>query len=123
MENQNQVTMSLEEYTNIILEKQKLELKLKALQIKAERKIEEEVKDGLINNLSKEDTIKWLNENPKKLLSQFGPYSWAFTSIANDILIFSEQELKDAAVAVILKMLNSHLNDILATEEQSNGNL
>lgn len=39
--------------TKIILEKQKLELQLKALSKKAERKIEEEVKDSLINNLNK----------------------------------------------------------------------
>lgn len=118
---ENQVTMSLEEYTKIILEKQKLELQLKALSKKAERKIEEEVKDSLINNLNKEDTIKWLNEEPKKIVSQFCPYSWTFTSIANDVLIFNEQELKDMAVTVISKMLNSHLNDILEREEQSNG--
>ena len=112
--------MSLEEYTKIILEKQKLELQLKALSKKAERKIEE-VKDSLINNLNKEDTIKWLNEETKKLLSQFGPYSWTYTSIANDILIINEQEVKDMTVTVITRMLNSHLNDILEREEQSNG--
>jgi hypothetical protein len=33
---ENQVTMSLEEYTNIILEKQKLEIQLKTLQRKGE---------------------------------------------------------------------------------------
>lgn len=118
---ENQVTMSLKEYTEIILEKQKLELQLKALSKKAEHKIEEEVKDSLINNLNKEDTVKWLNEEPKKLLNQFGPYSWTYTSIANDILIFNEQEVKDMTVTVITRMLNSHLNDILEREEQSNG--
>lgn len=115
---ENQVTMSLEEYTEIILEKQRLELKLKALIKEAERKIEEVVMDSLINDLDKEDTEKWLKEDPKKLLAQFGPSTWRLTSIASDTLVFNETEIRDMTVTIILEMLNSHLNDILEREGQ-----
>lgn len=117
---ENQVTMSLEEYTKLVLEKQKLEIQLNSLKRRAESKIEEEIKDSLINNLSKEETVQWLSSDPKSLLSKFGPYSWTYTSIANDVLILKEEEVKDMAVTLITKMLNSHLNDILEKENQSN---
>lgn len=115
---ENTVSMSLEEYTKIILEKQKLELQLRALEQKAERRIEEEINDSLIYNLNKEDTISWIKEEDhNKLLNQFGPYSWTYSSIASDVLVFSEQEIKNMTITVIMKLLNSHLNDLLESEK------
>lgn len=115
---ENQVTLSLEEYKELLIENVTLKAKMEALKVKAYKKLEDEIEENLIRNLSKEETINWLNQSKDKVLSKFGPYNWAYTSIAADLCVIDEKELKEMAAVLITRMLDSHLRDFSEQENK-----
>lgn len=117
MDNKNIVTISLKDYTELVLEKQRLEIAIESCKRKAAQKVDEEIKDGLINMLSKEETLNLLNSSNQMLLARFGPASWTYSSISREVLILNEQEVKDLALELIIRKLNDHLKDLIESEK------
>lgn len=120
---ENQVIMSLDDYTKLITENALLKNKMQGLKSRAEQEIQNDIKDSLISNMPKEKVILYLEEeNHNKVLDALYSYnsSWHWESIASKYLIITSEEAKEMAYAAITKCLNYRLADI-NEEETKNG--
>ena len=115
---ENTVTMSLEEYTKLVVENTMLKNKIEGLKLQAEKNVVERIREHLIDNLNKEETLKFLDASDKVLLNKFSEdYSWTWDSIARQSLVMSPEEVRNCAVFQIKKMLNAHLGYLTEKED------
>ena len=120
---ENQVIMSLEDYTKLITENALLKTKMQGLKHKAESQLEDDVKTGYINQLTKERVVSYLEEkNKEKVINDLASYnsSWHWESIAKQFIVISPEEAKEMTYGVIIRCLNCRLEDI-NSEEAKNG--
>lgn len=120
---ENVVTMSLEEYTKLIIENNNLKLVISNYKREALRKVDEEIRESKINSIqTSEEVKKYLNLSDERLLNEFtSVYSWTWKSIADNCYnVFTAQEIKDMATAEIKRMLDERLKDLLDKEEEKN---
>ena len=121
----NMVTMSLEEYTNLVIENTNLKLKLDGLKKKSIDKSFDEIKDSTIDRIPTiEDCQKALNLNLEKLLDIYASsYSWTWRSIANDSYgLFNEQEIKELVGGEIKKRIDEKCKNLIDIEKDNNEN-
>lgn len=113
----NTVTMSLEDYTNLIKENILLKAKIDGLKRNATNALEDQILDSRINTLNKEEALRWLDANNKELIEKFSSASsWRFESIARECLVLDKEEVKTLCCELIKRMINSRLQDLIAAE-------
>lgn len=120
---ENVVTMSLEEYTKIVVENTNLKVQLSNLKKKSIDKAFEEIKDSTIDRLSTIDVCqKALNLSLENILSNYASsYSWTWRGIANDSYgLFSEQEIKELVASEIRKRINEKCKELIEIEKDKN---
>ena len=118
---ENQVILSLEDYTKLITENALLKNKMEGLKHRAKTQIEDDIKANLINNMPKEKVISYLEEeNKKKVLNDLYSYnsSWHWESLASQHIVITPQEAQEMAYGIIVKCLESRLSDINSKEEK-----
>lgn len=117
---ENQVIMSLEDYTNLITENVLLRAKMASMKQRAETRLEGEVKASYINGLGKDKVISYIEEkNKNAVLNALFDYnsSWFWESISKEVCVVTAEEAKDMAYAIVMKCLNDRLADINSAEE------
>lgn len=118
---ENQVIMSLEDYTKLITENALLKSKMQNLKQRAEIQIQDDIKTNFINSLPKDKVVSYLEEkNHDKVLNDLSSYnsSWHWESLANQHLIVTAQEAKEMAYSLIARCLETRLFDINSEEEK-----
>lgn len=121
---ENQVIMSLEDYTKLITENALLKTKMQGLKHRAETQIEDDIKTNLINNMPKEKVVSYLEEkNKNKVVDDLASYnsSWHWESVARQNVVITPEEAKEMAYGIIIKCLECRLADINSKEETENG--
>lgn len=115
MLNENVVTMSLDDYTKLIIENHNLKQTLLGIKKKVKRDVEETIYYVKISSInSKDEVIKLLDADENTLLSKFTEnYDWTWRNISernNDIV--DAQEVKEMAIAEIKHLLHERLGDL-----------
>lgn len=120
----NTVTMSLEEYTKLVVENTNLKFKLDSLKKKSVDKAFEEIKDSSIDRIATiDDCQKALKFNLDKILSEYASsYSWTWRGIANDSYgLFTEQEIKELVASEIKKRIDEKCKELIDVEKDEKG--
>lgn len=120
------VTMSLEEYTKLVVENTNLKMQLASLKKKSIDKAFEEIKDSAIDSIPTIDACqKALLASIETLLSNYASsYSWTWRSIAEDSYgLFSEQELKQLVAGEIKKRIDYKCKELIEKEEEETENV
>lgn len=121
--NENIVTMSLEDYTNLVVENHDLKKLVSGVRKKVESEIEEKIMAGRIDNLAiKEEIEKLLDETDWNLLTRFTTascYTWERISRDNYDIV-SVQEVEKIGVSKIKYCLNERLKEIVEDEKDKN---
>lgn len=120
----NVVTMSLDEYTKLVVENTNLKFKLDSLKKKSIDKAFGEIKDSTIDRISTSDECQQaLSLSLDRLLSNYASsYSWTWRGIANDSYgLFCEQEIKELVAGEIRKRINDKCKDLMAEEKEKAG--
>lgn len=116
---EGQVTISLKEYTDLIIENNSLKILLSQYQRKIESDTDNKIYSSKINAMqSIEEVNKLLDSSDEKLLEKFTDnYSWTWENISEEnYSIATTKEVKELAVSLIKKRLNCRLNDLLDIE-------
>lgn len=119
---EGQVTLSLKEYTDLIIENNNLKTLVSQYQRKVESDIKEEIYDVRITAIqSVEEVNKLLDSSDEELLSKFtNNYSWTWKDISEEnYSIKTIKEVKEIAVSLIKKQLNCRLNDLLEKDKEN----
>ena len=119
----NVVTMSLEEYTKLVVENTNLKMQLSNLKKKSIDRAFEEIKDSTIDRLPTiEACQKALSLNLDSILSNYGSsYSWTWRGIANDSYgLFTEQEIKELVAGEIKKRIDEKCKELIDIEKDKN---
>lgn len=117
----NVVTMSLEEYTKLVIENTNLKSKLANLKKKSLDKAFEEIKDSTIDKIqTSDDCLDALSYDLDKLLSIYASsYSWTWRLIAEDSYgLFSEQEIKELVAGEIKKRIDYKCKELVEDEKE-----
>lgn len=120
----NVVTMSLDEYTKLVVENTNLKFKLDSLKKKTVDKAFEEIKDSTIDRIAtSEDAQKALALPLDRLLANYASsYSWTWRGIANDSYgLFCEQEVKELVAGEIRKRIDDKCKDLIGEEKEKEG--
>lgn len=113
---ENTVTLSLKDYTDLILENNNLKNLVKKYQRKVEEDVEDKIYESRIAALNSIDEVnKLLDVDADSLLSKFtNNYSWTWDNISNDNYgIVDETTVKEMAVSKIKMLLNYRLQDLM----------
>lgn len=116
----NVVTMSLEEYTKLVIENTNLKFKLDSLKKKTIDQAFSEITDSVINRIPTiEDAQTALGLSLDRLLSNYASaYSWTWRNIANDSYgLFCEQEIKELVASEIRKRIDDRCKDLMDEEK------
>ncbi len=106
---ENQVTMSLEDYTKLIEENTKFKLALSGFKRKARKSIENEISHDQIKKLTQAQAQYYISlshsadkDDRQRVLSELThAYSWTWGEIADESYIMSTDEVKEMAVDII----------------------
>ena len=115
----NMVTMSLEKYTELILENNNLKNALHRYNKKLEADITEHIYTSKIENIkTKEDVELWFLKTDAAILDEFSEnYDWRWRDIAETYYgTTSLKETKEKAVAIIKQLLNERLQYFIDKE-------
>ena len=115
----NVVTMSLEEYTKLVVENTNLKMQLSNLKKKSIDRAFDEIKDSTIDRIqSIEECKKALKLSLNSILSNYSSsYSWTWRSIANDSYgLFTEQEIEELVASEIKKRIDEKCKELIAKE-------
>lgn len=119
---EGQVTLSLKEYTDLVIENNNLKRLVSQYQRRIENDVDEEIYSSRINALSSIEEVKqWLDADDKKLLEKFtSGYSWSWRNISDkNFNVNTEQEVREIAVKIIKKQLDYQLQDLLEREKEN----
>ena len=119
---EGQVTLSLKEYTDLVIENNNLKRLVSQYQRRIENEVEEQIYSSRINALSSIEEVKqWLDADDKKLLEKFtSNYSWNWQTISDrNFNVNTAQEVKEIAVVIIKKQLDCQLQDLLEKEKEN----
>ena len=120
----NTVTMSLEEYTKLIVENVNLKMQLNNLKKKSIDKAFEQINDSTIDRISSiEECQNALKLNLDRILKDYSSsYSWTWSGISNDSYgLFTEQEIKELVASEIKKRINEKCNELIDKEKDEKG--
>lgn len=120
------VTMSLEEYTKIVVENTNLKMQLAGLKKKSIDKAFLEIKDSAIDRIPTIDVCqKVLSAGVDTLLGNYASsYSWTWRSIAEDSYgLFSEQEIKELVAGEIKKRIDYKCKELIEKEKEEAENV
>ena len=118
----NMVTLSLEEYTKLIIENHDLKGVVAGYKRKVEADVDEELHLNYIDSIkTKAECWKWLSSSDEELLKKFSDgYSWRWESISErNYGICSTAQVKNIAVMLIKRRLNERIADVTDEEEGS----
>lgn len=121
---ENMVTMSLEEYTKLVVENTNLKFKLDSLKKKSVDKAFEEIKDSAIDRISSiEDCQNALKLSLDSILNNYASsYSWTWRGIVNDSYgLFTEQEIKELVAGEIKKRIDEKCKELIDIEKDEKG--
>lgn len=121
---ENIVTMSLEEYTKLVIENTNLKFKLDSLKKKSVDKAFEEIKDSTIDRISSiEECQNALKLSLDSILNNYASsYSWTWRGIANDSYgLFTEQEIKELVACEIKKRIDEKCKELIDVEKDKAG--
>lgn len=119
---EGQITLSLKEYTDLVIENNNLKRLVSQYQRRIENDVNEQIYSSRINALSSIEKVKqWLDADDNKLLERFtSNSSWRWKNISEQNYgVNTEQEIKEIAVTNVKKQLDCQLQDLLAKEEQN----
>lgn len=118
---EGQVTLSLKEYTDLVIENNNLKRLVSQYQRRIENDVEEEIYSSRIQAVSSIEEVKQLlDADDKKLLEKFtSSYSWSWRNISDkNFNVNTEQEVREIAVKIIKKQLDYRLEDLLEKERE-----
>ena len=108
---ESKVEMTLEEYTNIIKENERL----KAMLLTCNRLLEEKAKGSVdvytINNLTKEQCDNAIKIDEKRLIHEF-TYGRTFNDAIVEFPCFTINEIKNVFIEAILKKIKGRIGDL-----------
>jgi hypothetical protein len=118
----NMVTISLEEYTKMVVELHDLKGLVAGYKRKIARCVEEEIHYSAIESIGT-TTECWnlLSSSDESLLRKFtNDYSWRWESISRDNFdILTPQQTKDTAVGLIKKAISDRLQQLKEKEDEA----
>lgn len=116
----NVVTMSLEEYTKLVVENTILKNKINGLKAKALKECEDEVLASRINSLTIEDAKAALDLSDKEILSRFTyNNNWRFERACDAACnVVTVDELKAEIVTCVKRYIDGRID--LLKEQSSN---
>ena len=123
--NENIVTMSLEDYTKLVIENNDLKRLIEGIREKAQSEIEEKIMNSRISNLNTKEEVKnWFDKEGYILLDKFtNGYSYTWERISKDTYgIVKIEEVKTMAVSIVKDCLNERLNEIIEDERYKKEN-
>ena len=118
--NENIVTMSLDDYTKLIVENHDLKNLVSGIRRKVENEVEEKIMNGRINALNtREEVLKKMELLDTSLLCEFTTgYSYTWERISRDSYdIVSVEEVKALVASKIKYFLNERLKEIIEEEK------
>lgn len=115
---ENKVIMTLEQYTNLILENNNLKRLVEGYKQKIESEIKGEMKIKF-HSLSKEKVVGFLEETNHRHLLETFYYSWSLRDISKaNFNIMTLEEIEKKALSIISKGLNERLERIIEEEKE-----
>lgn len=108
---ESNVEMTLEEYTNIIKENERLKAMLRTCHHLLEEKAKGSVDVYTINDLTKEQCNNALKMDEKTLIYEYS-YSRAFNDAIVDFPCFTINEIKNVFAEAILKKIKGRIGDL-----------
>lgn len=118
----NVVTMSLEEYTKLVIENANLKSTLNGLKNKAIHSAYDEIKTDYIEKINSIETAENALQLPlNKLLSEYtSGYSWKWHNIADESYgILNANEIKELVASEIRKLIKEKYSEL--KEDENNG--
>lgn len=123
---ENVVTMSLDEYKNLILENALLKNKLSSLKSKIINKAFDEIKDSYIDSIkTSNEALQYLRSSDDLIFGTFATnYSYTWRSISEDTYyIMSVDEIKELVLSEIKKRIDEKYTALKEEEKETdNGN-
>ena len=116
------VTMSLDEFKDLIIENTSLKNMLSNLKRKITDRSFDEIRDSYIDNIkTSNEAIQYLDYNDDKILEKFASsYSYTWRSISNDTYnVMSEKEIKQLVVSEIKKRINAKYVELKESEKEN----
>lgn len=118
---ENQVTMSLEDYTKLIEENTKFKLALSGFKRKARNSIEDRINRSQIDKLTQAQAQYYISllhapdkDNIQKVLNDLtNSYSWTWGEIAEESYIMSTAEVKEMAVDIIHTLVKDRFDELV----------
>lgn len=116
------VTMSLEEFKNLIIENTSLKNMLSNFKKRITEKAFDEIRDSYIDNIkTSNEALEYLKYDNSKILEKFASgYSYTWRSISNDTYnIMSENEIKLLVVSEIKKRIDAKYVELKESEKEN----
>lgn len=118
---ENQVTMSLEDYTKLIEENTKLRLVLSKLKRKAKSSIEENISYDQIKKLTQAQAQYYIsllhsgdiNDVTRARNDLTHAYSWTWKDIAEESYIMSTSEVEELTAEIILTLVKDRFDALV----------
>lgn len=118
---EGQVTLSLKEYTDLVIENNNLKLLVKQYQRRIKNEVEDEIFESRIAAIKTKDEIQnYFDSKDDVLIGKFtNNYSWKWREISErNYGVTDEKAIKELAVSIIKEKLNYRLSDILEEEKE-----
>lgn len=117
---ENMVTLSLEDYTKLIIELENAKRTLATYKKNILKGVRELINDSKIyDQNNKDELFKDLSLDEEGLLRKYtSNYSWRYSSIAEEnSYIMSVEEVKYSCAEIIRQMINEKIKDIIDSEK------
>jgi len=118
----NMVTLSLEEYTKMVIELHDLRGLVAGYRRKIKNRVQEEIHYSSIESIgSTTECWSLLSSSDDSLLSKFSSnYSWRWKDIAEENFnIMSETQVKNSAVSLIKEAISDRLKELKEKEDEA----
>lgn len=108
---ESKVEMTLEEYTNLIRENERLKAMLRTCHLLLEKKAKDSVEVYTINGLTKKECDNALKMEEKRLINEY-TYGKTFTDAIVEFPCFTINEIKTVFTEAILKKIKGRIGDL-----------
>lgn len=108
---ESKVEITLEEYTNLIRENERLKAMLCTFHLLLEEKVKASVDDYTINYLTKEQCFNALKMDENRLIHEY-TYGRTFNDAIVDFPCFTINEIKNVFTEAIIKKIKGRIGDL-----------
>ena len=108
---ESKVEMTLEEYTNVIKENERLKCMLHDCTRQLINKLKNDVKQYTINKLTKEECEKSILMESDKLIAKYG-FDYSFTAAYREFPCFSRDEVEKTYADIIRNKIQERIEEL-----------